>query len=226
VFEITQGFRGLSIAQANTQAFRTVLIKNRAGVFEVKETDVEIVSISPLARRLTTNASGFHRSLQEAGVSVVTRVTTLNQDIAVINQKIKNSNGALAQALSNANFPGVVPQAPATTFVGTVAPTANPTQGPTQYIKPGFIAAAVLLTVFGVACILAGVFFYYRSRTTSLEEPTKEPIVDVFLQEPISDFGARGYEPQTTTVERDTSPAKVDAIPTPTGVKPAVDNRV
>jgi hypothetical protein len=162
----------------------------------------------------------------QEGVSVVTRVTTSNQDRAVINQKIENQNGALAEALSNANFPGVTPNAPTTTFVEAVVPSANPTQSPTQYIKPGFIAAAVLLTLFGVACILVGVFFYYRSRTTSLEEPTKEPIVDVFLQEPISDFGARGYEPQTTTVERDTSPAKVDAIPTPTGVKPAVDNRV
>lgn len=164
--------------------------------------------------------------MQTSGVSVVTRVTVSNQDSSVITQKIQNADSALVAALSNANFPGVALSAPVTAFVGTVAPTANPTQGPTQYIKPGFIAAAVLLTLFGVACILVGVFFYCRSRTTSLEEPAKEPIVDVFLQEPITDSGARGYEPQTTTVERDTSPTKVDAIPTPTGVQPAGDNRV
>jgi hypothetical protein len=43
-------------------------------------------------------------------------------------------------------------------------------------------------------------------------------MVDVFQQEPISDFGVRGYEPQSTTTL-----GKADSIPTPTAV---VDNRV
>jgi hypothetical protein len=158
------------------------------------------------------------------GVRIVAELIATNTNAATVQSKTQNS------AVAAAGFPVTAAQfqTPTTKFVqpATAIPTANPTQSPTQYIKPGFIAAAVLLTLFGVLVILIGVFFY-RRRNISAEEPVKEPIVDVFLQEPISDFGARGYEPQTTTVERDISAAKVDAIPTPTDVKPAaVDNRV
>jgi hypothetical protein len=168
--------------------------------------------------------TGFAVNDQD-GVKIITKIIASNTNAATVESNIANAVMAIAAALTTAGFrvSAAKFQPPSAKFIAnpnpnpaptTAIPTANPTQSPTQFIKPGSIAAAVLLTLFGVFIILIGVFFY-RRRNISAEVSDREPVVDIFQQEPISDFGVRGYEPQTTTVK---SPVKVDAIPTPTAV--------
>lgn len=164
------------------------------------------------AQNLHSCIPGFRKLL--AGVAITVIVEATNTDAATIAAKITDGSLVLTKELQNSGFSGAV-ALPATAVAianPTAVPTTSPTLAPTQYIKSGFIAAAVLLTLFGVAIIILLGVYCYRARKSNIEEGVKEPNDALFSQELPMDVNTRGYDPEAPTVES-TFLHPVDTIP-------------